>query len=76
MPHVLDGVFFVTINHINMHLFLGICTTLVLNLGFVELEDSDILGSEYIFLLSGLEGMYSRLIDWMEQWVSGYRDDP
>lgn len=57
MPHVLDGGFFVIINHINMHLFLGICTTLVLNLGFVELEDSDILGSEYIFLLSGLEGM-------------------
>lgn len=39
--------FFLMINHINMHLFLGICTTLVLNLGFVELEDSDILGSEY-----------------------------
>lgn len=76
MPHVLDGGFFVFISHINMHLFLGICTTLVLNLGFVELEDSDILGSEYIFLLYGLEGMYSRLIDWMEQWVSGYRDDP
>lgn len=76
MPHVLDGGFFVIISHINMHLFLGICTTLVLNLGFVELEDSDILGSEYIFLLYGLEGMYSRLIDWMEQWVSGYRDDP
>lgn len=49
MPNVSDVVFFILMN-IDMHLFFAICTMMVLNFGFVELEDSDILGSEYLHI--------------------------
>lgn len=40
--------FFFLMN-IDMYFFFVICIMMVLNFGFVKLEDSDILGSEYLY---------------------------
>lgn len=48
MPNKLDFGFFLV--KFDMHLIFAICTILVFNFGLVKLEDSDILGSEYLHL--------------------------